>query len=180
MKEKLLRQAEREYSPAKRLAALIMEGFLFLGILPGALVYVSSLLDQQFGLSRLAYGAANVAIGCIFISAGILFAWWAIYIQFTNGRGTPVPIMATHQLITQGPYAYCRNPMALGAIVLYLGVAAIIGSISAVALVLIGAILLFVYIKLLEEKEMEMRFGKAYQEYRKQTPFVIPRFWKRK
>lgn len=32
------------------------------------------------------------------------------------------------------------------------------------------------YIKLLEEKEMELRFGTDYIEYRRQTPFLLPRF----
>jgi protein-S-isoprenylcysteine O-methyltransferase Ste14 len=70
--------------------------------------------------------------------------------------------------------------MALGTIVAFLGVAILIGSISAVALVLIGTVILLVYIKFLEEKEMELRFGEAYREYREQTPFIIPRFRKRK
>jgi protein-S-isoprenylcysteine O-methyltransferase Ste14 len=180
MKEKFLKQAEREYSPGKRIVLLIIAGIFFLGILPGALVYFSRLLDHQFELPRLAYGAVNVILGCVFIVAGFLLGWWTNYVQFTIGRGTPVPIMATQQLIIQKPYNYCRNPMALGAIVAYLGVAILIGSISAVVLVLIGTVLLLVYIKFLEEKEMELRFGEAYREYREQTPFIIPRLRRRK
>lgn len=180
MKDKFLRQTEREYSPGKRLMALMIEGIFFLGILPGALICLSSLLDQQLKLPHLAFGIINIILSCVIIVTGILFAWWAIYVQFTLGRGTPVPIMATQQLITQRPYNYCRNPMALGAIMVYLGVAILIGSISAVVLVIAGAVLLLVYIKFLEEKEMELRFGEAYQEYRKRTPFIIPRLWQRK
>ncbi len=86
--------------------------------------------------------------------------------------------MATQTLIVQRPYSYCRNPMALGTILLYLGVAVTIGSISAVGLVLIGAAALLAYIKAVEEKEMVLRFGNSYLEYKKQTPFLIPRFWK--
>jgi protein-S-isoprenylcysteine O-methyltransferase Ste14 len=91
-----------------------------------------------------------------------------------------VPLMATQQLIVQKPYSYCRNPMALGAIMAFVGVAILIGSISAIILVLTGAVFLLVYIKLLEEKEMTLRFGEAYQEYKKHTPFIIPRLWQRK
>jgi len=87
--------------------------------------------------------------------------------------------MATQQLIIQKPYSYCRNPMALGAIVAYLGIAILIGSISAAVFVVSFAVLLLIYIKLLEEKEMELRFGEAYQEYRKITPFIIPRLWRK-
>ncbi len=176
MKEELLKQAKHEYSPGRRLAALMMEGVVFLGILPTVLIYFSALLDRLLGWPPLAYGAANLILGCGLMAAGFLLGWWSVYVQFTVGRGTPVPVMATQQLIVQRPYSYCRNPMALGAIVAYLGVATLIGSISAIALVVIGAALLLTYIKLLEEKEMELRFGEAYQEYRRQTPFIIPRF----
>jgi len=180
MKEKFLKQAEHEYSPGKRILALMIEGLFFLCIFPGALIYFSKLLDHQFELPLLAFGIINIVLGSGFVVVGILFAWWAIYVQFTIGGGTPVPVMATQRLIIQKPYYYCRNPMALGAIVVYLGVALLIGSISAVVLVLTLAVLLLVDIKFLEEKEMELRFGVDYREYRKQTPFINPRIrkWK--
>ena len=136
MKEKFLKQAKREYSPGKRIMLLMIAGIFFLGIMPVILVYFCPLLDHQFGLPPLAFGVINIILGCGFVVAGFLLAWWAIYVQFTIGRGTPVPVMATQQLIIQKPYNYCRNPMALGAIVAYLGVAILTGSISAVALVL--------------------------------------------
>lgn len=180
MKEKLLKQAKHEYSPRERIVALMVEGVFFLGVLPGTLIYFSALLDRQFALPSFAFGIITIVLGCGFVVAGILFAWWAIYVQFTIGRGTPAPIMATQQLIIQKPYNYCRNPMALGTIVAGLGLAIFIGSISAVVLVLTLAVLLLIYIKFLEEKEMELRFGEAYREYRKQTPFIIPHFRKRK
>jgi protein-S-isoprenylcysteine O-methyltransferase Ste14 len=176
MKEKILEQTKHEYSPGKRIMALMVEGIFFLGVLPGALVHFPPLLDHRFELPTLAFGIAQIALGCVLVAAGILLAWWTIYVQFTIGKGTPVPIMATQQLITRKPYSYCRNPMALGAIILYSGVAILAGSISAMVIVLIFAALLLVYIRLLEEKEMESRFGEAYGEYRKQTPFIIPRF----
>ena len=179
MKGKFLKQAEHEYSPGERIIALMIEGIFFLGILPGTLVYFSPLLDRQLELPPLAFGVVNIVLGCGLVVAGFPLGWWAVYVQFTVGRGTPVPIMATQQLIIQKPYSYCRNPMALGAIVAYLGIAILIGSISAVVVVLTLAVLLLVYIEFLEEKEMELRFGEAYQEYRKRTPFIIPRLWRR-
>jgi protein-S-isoprenylcysteine O-methyltransferase Ste14 len=86
--------------------------------------------------------------------------------------------MATQKLIIQPPYSFCRNPMALGAILMYLGVAVLFGSMGAVVLVLLGAGCLLTYIKRIEEKEMEIRFGQEYLDYKKKTPFLIPRFWK--
>jgi len=179
MKDKFLEHAKHEYSPRQRIIALMIEGIFFLGLLPGALVYFSRLLDRRLELPSLAFGAINIVLGCVFTVAGFLLGFWANYVQFTVGRGTPVPVMATQQLIIQKPYSYCRNPMALGAIVAYWGVAILIGSISAIVIVLVFAALLLMYIRFLEEKEMELRFGKAYRVYRKQTPFIIPRFRKR-
>ena len=124
----------------------------------------------------MALGMVNTVLGCGLIAGGFLLGWWAVYVQFEIGRGTPVPLMATQQLIVQKPYSYCRNPMALGTIAAYWGIALLIGSISAAAVVLTLVAFLLVYIRFFEEKEMELRFGRAYLEYRKRTPFIIPRW----
>ncbi len=180
MRDKFLEQTRHEYSPKQRMIGLIIEGVVFLGLLPVALVYFSSRLDPLLQLPHLTFGVLNVILGCVLIVLGFLLGWWACYVQFTIGKGTPVPIMATQQLIIQKPYSYCRNPMALGAIIAYLGVAILLGSISAFGLVLVGAVILLVYIKVLEEKEMESRFGEPYRAYRRLTPFIIPRFHQKK
>ena len=33
-------------------------------------------------------------------------------------------------------------------------------------------------VKIYEERELELRFGEAYRDYRAKTPFLVP--WKRK
>ncbi len=178
MKDKLLRRAQREYSPKRRLLALSVEVAVFLGVLPVALVTLSSSLDLWLHLPRLGCGPINTVIGCLSILAGFILGLWTVYVQFTVGRGTPAPVMATQKLIVRGPYEYCRNPMTLGTIVLYLGIAILIGSLSAVGLVALGAASLLVYVKLIEEKELEARFGQEYLEYKQRTPFLFPHFWK--
>jgi protein-S-isoprenylcysteine O-methyltransferase Ste14 len=174
MKDKFLKQTKREYSPNQRLVALAVEGVFFLIVLSFALIALGSSLDQWLRWLPILYEPINLVLGGLLIAAGWLFAVWSIYAQFTLGRGTPVPLMATQKLIVQPPYNFCRNPMALGAIVMYLGVAILFGSIGAVALVLLGTALLLTYIKRVEEKEMEMRFGQEYLEYKRRTPFLIP------
>lgn len=176
MKDKLLRLTQHEYSPVQRLVLLFFAGILFLVLIPAALISASSPIDQALHLPKLVHEPVNALLGLLLTLAGLSFGLWSNYVQFTIGRGTPVPIMATQKLIVQPPYSYCRNPMALGAIVLYLGVAIWLGSLSALGLVLLPAICLLVYIKLIEEKEMELRFGADYVEYKRQTPFLFPRF----
>lgn len=87
-----------------------------------------------------------------------------------------MPLMATQKLIIQPPYTYCRNPMALGAIGVYLGVAILFRSMGAAILVLFVASWLLIYIKRVEEREMQIRFGQEYLAYKRRTSFLIPRF----
>jgi protein-S-isoprenylcysteine O-methyltransferase Ste14 len=157
---------------------LVVLAPIFLILLPFILIKLGASIDQWLHWSPIWYEPLNLILGCLLIGAGLTFAFWSNYSQFTLGRGTPVPLMATQKLIIQPPYSFCRNPMALGAILMYLGVAVLFGSMGAVVLVLLGAGCLLTYIKRIEEREMEIRFGQEYQEYKKQTPFLIPRFRK--
>ncbi len=60
-----------------------------------------------------------------------------------------------------------------------LGVGILFRSNGAVILVIFGAAALITYIKTVEEKEMEARFGAEYTEYKRRTPFIIPGLRKR-
>ena len=69
--------------------------------------------------------------------------------------------------------------MTLGTALFYIGVAIWLGSISAVGLGLVYPVGILIYIKLIEEKELEERFGCEYLEYKKRTPFLIPHLRKK-
>ena len=84
----------------KRIAALIVEGVLFVGITPYCLVAASSFLDNWLQIPRFAHGATAV-IGILFIVVGIFFALWSIKALYTQGKGTPAPVMATHVLVVK-------------------------------------------------------------------------------
>ncbi|MHB8901102.1 MAG: methyltransferase family protein [Thermoguttaceae bacterium] len=86
-------------------------------------------------------------------------------------------LVATQKLLTDGPYSFCRNPMALGTLVFYFSIAVVASSLKALLAVALLTVCLLVYIRLIEEKEMEQRFGQAYSRYRQRTPFIMPRVW---
>jgi len=171
--------AEHEYSKKQRIIAVIFGGLIFWIIIPLFIIVVSSYVDLWLYLPTFSYGLINPVVGLLFIIIGWLFANWTVKVQFSLGRGTPIPMMATQRLVIQGPYAYCRNPMTLGTAIFYLGVAIWLGSFSAVGLGLVYPVGILIYIKLIEEKELEERFGSEYLEYKKSTPFLIPGFGKR-
>lgn len=179
MCDRPLKQTKREYSPVQRLALLAAAGVLILVILPWTLIRLGGRLDRALGWPALSYPPANAIIGALLIVTGWGFGIWSNYVQFTVGRGTPVPVMTTQKLLVCPPYSYCRNPMALGAIVAYLGVCVVAGSPGAGLLWLLGAVALLTYIRLIEEKEMVARFGEEYLAYRRRVPFILPRLRRR-
>ena len=133
-------------------------------------------MDSCLSLPRIFHGLINPIIALVLMVAGWLFANWTVKVQFSFGKGTPIPLMATQKLVVKRPYTYCRNPMTLGTTAFYLGIAIWTGSLSGLCLSLIYPVVILIYIKLVEEKELEQRFGLEYLEYKRRTPFLIPHF----
>ncbi len=166
------KRVERQHGAKQRAVFIVAESIVFMVVAPFSLVAAASALDQWLQLPRFTCGPVNHAVGLLFVVPGWLFAMWFVQAQFALGEG--IPVFATQELIVQGPYAYCRNPMALGADLFYTGISIWMGSLSAVGLTILFAALLVVYLKVIEEKKLEARFGSEYQEYKQRTPFLIP------
>ncbi len=67
--------------------------------------------------------------------------------------------------------------MSLGYYLFALGFGLISGSTLLTLAVLLGLIPAHIFfLKYFEELELELRFGKSYQEYKQKTPFLFPRF----
>ena len=164
-----------EYPESTRIAVTLLAGPVFLGLLPFLVAGIGPRLDRRLGLPRLRIGAAGRVLGGLLTAAGFSLGFWSVYTQLDRGRGTPLPVMPTQELLTDGPFRYCRNPMTLGAILAYLGIAITARTPAGIALVLSFAASLLVYLKRLEEGELAERFGDAYLAYQRETPFIVPR-----
>jgi protein-S-isoprenylcysteine O-methyltransferase Ste14 len=167
--------AEREHSESRRIAITLLAGPVFLGLLPFVVAGIGPRLDRRLGLPSLRVGRVNRAVGGLLMALGFSLGFWSVITQLTRGRGTPLPVMPTQELLTEGPFRYCRNPMTLGTILAYLGIGVGVGTIAGTALVLGLAGSLLVYLKRLEEGELAERFGEAYLAYKRDVPFIIPR-----
>ncbi len=172
--------AKREHGKRQRIVIVVLGGVFFWIVIPFFILFVSYSIDQLLPLPNFNYGTINSVLGLVFMGVGWFFANWTVKVQFTIGRGTPIPLVATQKLLTTGPYAYCRNPMAFGTDLFYIGMAIWLGSISAVVLSLIYPVGILIYIKVIEEKELENRFGFEYSEYKRKTPFLIPKIPKKR
>ena len=159
---------------------MLLAGPVFLGLLPFLVAGVGPRLDRRLGLRRLKIRRVTRVVGGLLMVLGFSLGFWSIITQLTRGRGTPLPVMPTQELLTEGPFRYCRNPMTLGTILAYLGIGVGVGTIAGTLLVVGLAGSLVVYLRRFEEGELAERFGEAYLAYKREVPFIIPRPPKRR
>jgi protein-S-isoprenylcysteine O-methyltransferase Ste14 len=129
-----------------------------------------AILNQRFFPRERLLRDAGVALTWL----GILFAIWARYHigQYWSGR---VTLKEEHQLIRSGPYARVRHPIYTGLAVAMFGTALVVGEWRG----LLGAFLVLIAHVLKARKEeswLTERFGEAYEKYRQETGFLLPRF----
>jgi protein-S-isoprenylcysteine O-methyltransferase Ste14 len=171
----LSRLTQRECGRVQQIAALIVGQVLFLVVYPVFIVLGARWIDQYLRLPRFAHGLASLFVALALILPGAVLVEWTVGLQFARGLGTPLPVVPARRLLTNGPYSYSRNPMATGTTMVYLGIAIAVGSFSAITLACIYPTVITVYTKLIEEKELERRFGSEYLAYKERTPFLVPR-----
>jgi len=92
-----------------------------------------------------------------------------------KGLGAP-GIVLSRKLAVDWLYAWTRNPMVLAALAWFLSLGIWFQSLLFVlwVLVLFTPALLF-FVKVYEERELEIRFGPSYLEYKSRTPMLLPR-----
>lgn len=155
----------------KKVIAIFFLGLLVMLALEIFLIWIFRQVDT---LPPFDLGWLNHLVGLPAAILGAFLIIWSVGIQYTEGKGTPYPKAATKKLVTTGPYAFTRNPMTLGALVFYLGIAVWADSAitSAVVLLVFAGLLRYIYIH--ETRELAARFGEEYLEYRRKTPFLFP------
>ena len=110
-----------------------------------------------------------------FICAGLVLLVKTISLFATIGRGTLAPWDPTHKLVIRGVYRYVRNPMISGVLCILLGEATIFGSLPLFYWFVFFLLGNLIYMPLVEERDLERRFGADYTFYRQNVPRWIPR-----
>lgn len=173
-----LKWHNQDHPDKRRILAFAIGALIFPTGIPACLILVLPQFDTHYGIGSFFFGLGNIIIGVMAIIIGFILAIWTIVIQINLASGTPFPMLPTKKLLIVGPFQYCRNPMTLGTIMAYSGIAIATGSFSALTAVVIFSAMLIFYLKFIEEKELKMRFGSEYVEYKKTTPFMIPNIGK--
>jgi protein-S-isoprenylcysteine O-methyltransferase Ste14 len=93
-----------------------------------------------------------------------------------KGLGAPFFIALSRKLAADWLYAWTRNPMLLAALAFFLSLGIWFQSVLFVlwVLMLFAPALLF-FVKVYEERELEIRFGASYLEFKSRTPMLFPR-----
>lgn len=134
-------------------------------------------MDRALTLPQLLPGFLGQVIGVILLAGGlVLWLWCVAWFRKAGHGGTPVPFNPPRELVTLGPYAWTRNPMLSGVFACLFGLGFLVHSVSMVfvwtpAFVAVNVIEL----KLIEEPELERRFGASYRDYRQSVPMFVPR-----
>ena len=80
------------------------------------------------------------------------------------------------ELNTTGPYSLVRNPLYVGRIVNYTGMAMLSGSWVFGALTFLLSVLIYERVSVYEEEFLREKFGAAHSDWAKDVPALLPRF----
>ena len=115
-------------------------------------------------------------IGYLFFIIGLFLVFYFSVVHMKTGRATPLPVIEQpKKFIAKGFYKYCRNPMYLSDLLVFLGVFLILGHLLLLVYFLISFPVIYLFVVYVEEPELRRVFGKEYIEYTKKVPRWIPK-----
>ena len=94
--------------------------------------------------------------------------------RMRHGGGGPGMKTMPQRLVTDGPYALCRNPMYLGHLIFLVGLTFGLRSVLAGVIALVTAVW-FQFRVERDERRLEEYFGAPYVEYTRRVKRWIPR-----
>ena len=117
-----------------------------------------------------------VVVGFALLALSSVIGVWSARAIANFGSGTPLPSQMAHHLVSRGPYAFVRNPMAIAGVIQGMAMGLLIGSWLVVVYALIGSLLWNWLIRPHEEADLIERFGDEYRDYAKRVRCWWPTF----
>lgn len=117
----------------------------------------------------------SMIIGFLLVLCGEGIRFWGVSIAGSETRTTG-RVGGTY-LITNGPFAYVRNPLYVGNMLLYVGVGVMSMALMPWLLVIAVVWFYFQYYLIVSQEEQYLaeRFGEEYEKYRKAVGRFVPR-----
>lgn len=105
--------------------------------------------------------------GYIFLLLGLGVRIWCIF--YIGSR-------KSKELVTEGPYSICRNPLYIGSFLLAVGVGFCFENLLILFLVPVIIVPVHIVVARMEEANLESKFGEPYRLYKQKVPMFRPRF----
>ena len=130
----------------------------------GASIIVAVVLHYFFAVTILIPFSYNL-LGLVVVGLGIYLAFLSVRLLISynttfEASGNP------SSLVTRRPYSYSRNPIYLGFLLIALGIAAILSSLSAFIAPIIFFLVVNTIIIPFEENRLQKNFGVEYERYK--------------
>jgi len=111
----------------------------------------------------------------LFVITGAITALTVLNLAI-RGLGAPFAAKLSSRLATDWMYAWTRNPMLLATLLWFFSMGLWRQSVWFVVWMAVSVAPGWIaFIKIYEERELELRFGPGYLEYKARTPFLWPR-----
>ena len=161
-------------------ALWVLRHLLAIGVLPFTVTVLIPLWLARRNGTVLALGTSpgQMAVqmaGALLLVIGLILFVASLQRFATEGRGTLAPWDPPRSLVIRGPYRYVRNPMISGVVFVLFGEGLLLLSRPHLGWALTFLAINAVYIPLLEEPQLEHRFGDAYRDYCRHVPRLLPR-----
>jgi len=122
------------------------------------------------------------AAGAVLVPLGAWLAALSMRTMIRVGQGHPFDLTGrerlsrpTRRLMTGGVYAWSRNPMGLGDLMLYAGLALAVGSVPSLLVnVPVYAACVWANHRFNERRGLLERFGEDWLRYERETPWLVP------
>jgi len=153
---------------SKTLMQTVCFWVVFLYLLPWLLLKI------QFAIGLPTFPPKQFAAATIFVVGAVLGLGSSV-VMARLGEGTPLPPDCPRKLVVRGPYAYVRNPMAIGGILQGIAVGIGLGSWLVIGYSLLGIPVWHCFARPSEEADMRERFGEEFQSYEQNVRLWFPR-----
>jgi protein-S-isoprenylcysteine O-methyltransferase Ste14 len=110
-------------------------------------------------------GPVFAPVGCVIMGCGVIGRIWCLVC---------IAGFKNEELITDGPYSLCRNPLYFFSILGTIGAGLGSGTVSFPLLAVLGFAVWYPSVIRFESRNLAERHGLAYDAYSSKTPLLIP------
>jgi protein-S-isoprenylcysteine O-methyltransferase Ste14 len=133
----------------------------------GAPLLIGWLATRLWG-DPVVLGAWRMPLGWALVLVFVVWNGWALWLFNRHETGL-LPGQETHAIIETGPFRLSRNPLYVGLLVLYLGLALLAPTVWGLVLFPVAVLLVLWGAIYPEERFLHTRFGAQYDDYKRRV-----------